>query len=165
MSFQEKKTIVSILSGVAVLAAYCIYAYIKVHSGTISMDNMQFWAITMLIFIGIGIVATVVIQILFHILFSISVAVKTQFNNEKCDDKEIEKIINVEIKEDERDRQIELKSMRFGFAFAGVGFVAGLLVLAFNGQPAVMLNVMFLSFMVGSLIEGFVQLFHYHRGY
>jgi len=165
MSFQEKKTIVSIMSGVIVLAAYCIYAFTKLNSGSILLGNMQFWAITMLIFIGIGIVLTIIIQILFHILFAISVAIKNKINDESCDEKDIEKIINVETKEDERDRLIELKSMRFGYAFAGMGFVAGLAVLAWNGHPAIMLNVMYLSLLVGTLIEGFVQLFHYHRGY
>ncbi len=165
MSFQEKKTIASILSGILVLGAYCIYAFSKLHSGAILLEDIQFFAVTMLIFIGIGIGATIVIQILFHIMFSIGVAIKNKIRDESIGDKDIEKIINVEMKEDERDRQIELKSMRFGYAFAGMGFVAGLAVLAWNGQPAVMLNVMYLSLLVGTLIEGFVQLFHYHRGY
>ena len=37
--------------------------------------------------------------------------------------------------EDERDRQIELKSMRIGLAVAGIGFVGGLLSLLFNYSP------------------------------
>ena len=33
MSYQEKKTIVSIITGVLILAAYCIYAYREVSVG------------------------------------------------------------------------------------------------------------------------------------
>ena len=165
MSFQEKKTLVSITSGVILLAAYCIYAFTKLNSGAASLANIQFWAITILVFAGIGIGSMIIIQILFHIIFSISIAIKSKINDESFDEKNIDKIINAEIKIDERDRQIELKSMRFGYFFVQFGFVAGLAILAWNGRPAVMLNVMYLTFLVDSIIEGCVQLFHYRRGY
>ncbi|MDD1777666.1 MAG: hypothetical protein LUQ65_05800 [Candidatus Helarchaeota archaeon] len=164
MSYQEKRTLTSILSGVLVLAAYCIYAFNPSKLGSLAPDDLKFWATTMLIFIGIGIGATIIIQIVFHILISISIAVKEKIQDSQCDDKDIEKSIKMEMVEDERDKLIELKSMRVGFIIAGFGFVGALLSLLLNYSPVVMLNIIYISFNVGSLFEGAAQLYYYRRG-
>lgn len=164
MSYQEKRTITSTLTGILILAAYCIYAFGRVHAGAVDPGNLKFWAVTMLIFIGIGVVVTIIIQIVFHILLSISIAVKGKIQNQEMDDQEIEKQIKAEMVEDEMDKLIELKSNRVGFILAGAGFVAGLIILAFNGSLAVMLNILFISFNAGSILEGFAQLYYYKKG-
>jgi hypothetical protein len=164
MSYQEKRTVVSILSGVLVLAAYCIYAFSRSSSGAVAPGDLKTWAGTMLIFIGIGVVTSIIIQIVFHILLSISIAVQKKIQDEKMDDKEIEKSIHSEMVEDERDKLIELKSNRIGFFFAGIGFVAALIFLVLGFSPVVMLNILFISFSVGSLLEGFLQLYYYRKG-
>ncbi len=164
MSYQEKKTITSILTGALVLAAYCIYAFGKHQPGAGTSSDLKFWAMTMLIFIGIGVAASIVIQIVFHILLSISIAVKGKIQNQDLDDKEIEKQIDAEMVEDEMDKLIELKSNQIGFILAVIGFVAGLVTLAFGNPPAVMLNILFISFSAGSLLEGFAQLYYYRKG-
>jgi hypothetical protein len=66
--------------------------------------------------------------------------------------------------EDEMDKLIELKSNRVGFFMAGIGFVAALVALVLNYSPVVMLNILFIAFSIGSLAEGFTQLFYYRRG-
>lgn len=164
MSYQEKRTITSMITGALVLAAYCVYAFGKFRSGVVAPDDLKFWAVTMLTFIGIGIAAAIVIQIIFHILLSISIAVKQKIRNEQCDDKDIEKMIEAEIVEDEMDKLIELKAMRLGFAIAGVGFIAGLLALVFTASAVLMLNILFISFSAGSLVEGVGQLIYYRKG-
>ncbi len=164
MSYQEKRTVVGILSGIAILAAYCLYTFNRYAAGAVTPGDLKFWATTMLIFIGIGIVASIVIQIVFHIVLSISIAVTKTIHNQAVDDKEIEKNINSEMVEDERDRLIELKSNRVGFIFAGIGFVAALFALVFDYSPVVMLNILFISFSAGSVLEGFAQLYFYRRG-
>jgi hypothetical protein len=164
MSYQEKRTITSIITGVLVLAAYCIYAFGKYQSGAAAAGDLKFWATTILIFIGIGIVAGIVIQIVFHILISIAIAVTEKVRDANCDDKEIDRSISAEMVEDERDKLIELKSMRVPFFFAGFGFIAALVSLILNYSPVVMLNIMFISFSAGSILEGFVQLYFYRRG-
>lgn len=129
MSYKVMKTIVSVVTGVLLMAAYFIYAFGKVKMGTASLDDMGFWATTILVFIGIGVVAFIVIQIVFHILLSIVIAVKEQVKNGNCDDKKIEKTIELEMVEDEMDKLIELKSMRISYAIAGIGFAAALVSL------------------------------------
>jgi len=164
MSYQEKRTGTSIFTGALVLAAYCLYAFGRYNSGVVMPGDLKFWAVTMLIFIGIGVGASIVIQIIFHILLSISIAVKEKIYDEQCDDKGIEKKIELEMIEDERDRLIELKSMRIGFAVAGVGFVGALVSVVLNYSPVVMLNIIFISFSFGSLLEGVGQLYYYRKG-
>lgn len=164
MSYQEKRVITSIVTGVLILATYCIYVFSRYHSGAVAPDDLKFWAGTILIFIGIGVAASIVIQIVFHILLAISIAVKKKMQDEKCEDKEIEKKIQAEMVEDEMDKLIELKSMRLAFILAGIGFIAALVFLVLNYSPVVMLNILFFSFCVGPLFEGFAQLYFYRRG-
>lgn len=162
MSYQVKKTITSIVTGSLVLAAYCIYAFGPASAG---MENdLKFWAGTMLVFIGIGIAAAIIIQIVFHILLSISIAVKEKIRDVNSDDKDIEKNIQAEMVEDEMDKLIELKAMRVGFAIFGFGFVGGLIALVLGASPVVMLNIFFISCSAGSLLEGATELWFYRNG-
>ncbi|HWQ21099.1 MAG TPA: hypothetical protein VN478_00015 [Clostridia bacterium] len=160
MSYQTKRTITSMVSGVLVLVAYCIHAFGRYSSGAIADGDLKFWAGTMLVFIGIGIVATIILQIIFHIGLSIGIAVKDR----ACDEKEIDKRIEATVIEDEMDKLIELKSSQIGFVLAGVGFVGALVLLLFGYSTVVMLNVMYLSFLVGSLMEGAASLYFYGKG-
>jgi len=168
MSYQEKRTITTITTGLLVLAAYCLYAFNPSRMTAITPGDLKPWATTMLIFIGIVVVATIIIQIVFHILLSISMAIKEKIKNESIADSEIEKMIEknigTEMVEDEMDKMIDMKSSRVGMIFAGIGFVGGLLSIVFNYSPVVMLNVLFFSFSVGSVFEGFTQLYYYRRG-
>lgn len=164
MSYQEKRTIVSVITGILILAAYCIYAFGKYQSGAIAVDDMKAWASIILVFIGIGVVSSIVIQIVFHILLSISIAVQERVRTGRCDDKEIEKTIGAEMVTDEMDKLIELKSMKIGFIIAGIGFLTALVTQILNYSPAMLLNVAFISFSAGSMIEGLAQIYFYRRG-
>lgn len=164
MSYQIKKTITSIFSGVVVLAAYCLYAFGRYQSGLLAPDDLKTWAQIMLVFIGVGIAATIVIHIVFHILLSIGIAIKESIKNGSCADQEIENKIQLEMVEDEMDKLIELKSLRVGIIIAGSGFVASLVALVLNYPPMIMLNLLFISFSTGSILEGFAQLYYYKRG-
>jgi hypothetical protein len=160
MPYQSKKTITSMVVGALILVEYCIYAFGRYSSGAIAEGNLKFWAGTMLVFIGIGVVATIILQIIFHIALSIGIAVKDR----ACDEKEIDKRIEATVIEDEMDKLIELKSSQIGFVLAGVGFVSALILLVLGYSTVVMLNVMYLSFLVGSLMEGAASLYFYGKG-
>ena len=164
MSYQEKRTIVSIVTGILILAAYSIYTFGQYQSGAVGPGNLKFWSGAILTFIAIGIAASIVIQIVFHILLSIAIAVQKKIQDQNCDDQDIDKSINAEMIEDEMDKLIVLKSMRFGFIFAGMGFVAALLSVILNYSSEVMLNILFMSFSGGAVIEGFAQLYYYRKG-
>jgi len=131
-----------------------------VNAGAAAPDDLQFFAVTMLWFISIGIVAGIVIQIVFHILLSVSVAVREREKDEKA----IEAKISAEMVEDERDKMIDLKSMRITFAVTMAGFIAGLVLLALNGSAALMLNILFGCIWLGTIAEGVAKLIYYRVG-
>ena len=162
MSYPEKRTIVSVVSGALLMAVYVIYAYAKL--GFTNMTDLKPWATTMLVFIGIGIVGMIIIQIVFHILLSMGIALKEKIKDESIDDKKIESTIASEMIEDEMDKLIELKANKIGYSFVGLGFVAGLITLAIGLPAAIMLNILFLASLLGSIVEGLIQLHYYRKG-
>jgi len=152
MYYQEKKTIATLIAGVMLLAAYCIYVFQKYQSGVIDMANdLKFWASTMLIFMGAGIVITIIILIVFHIIN----AIMTEVSKGEQEDPLVE---------DEMDKLIQLKATRNSYIVVGVGFVFSLVSLVMQMPLAIMINTIFLSFLLGSIFEGFSQLFYYRSG-
>ncbi len=164
MSYQMAKTVTNILSGAVVLIVYLFHVSSRYQAGLIAMDDLKSWAQVMLIFIGIGIAVAIVVQIVFHILFSIGIAVKESIKNGNCSDQTIEKNIEMEMVEDEMGKLIELKSMRVSYITVGVGFVASLFLLFFDYPVFIALNVLFVSFLTGGILDGFTQLYYYMRG-
>ena len=162
MSYKVKSTIMSLVIGVLLMAAYGIYAAGKVNSGAASMDDLKFWASSMLLFIGVA--ATIVMHIILSIVLSIGKAIRQTVETGKTDDKAIERSLQLDMVEDEMDKLISLKSMRVGYAIGGLGFIAALISLVMGSPSGVMLNIMFGSFFSGSLIESLAQLVYYRRG-
>lgn len=162
MSYQEKRTLLSIIISVSMVVSYSIYAFGK--AGMEHINDLQFWAKTILIFIGIGIIAMIILQIVFHILMAISKAIRQKMQNDEINEEEIERTMRVETSEDEMDKMIELKSNRFGYTIMGLGFMAGLIAIAFGASAVAMLNILFFSTWAGSFVEGLMQIRYYRRG-
>jgi len=162
MSYQEKKTLLSLVTSVLLMVSYCFYAFGK--AGMEHINDLQFWARTILIFIGIGIVALIILQIVFHILMAISKAIRQKLRDDVVDEEEIGRTMRVETAEDEMDKIIEMKSNKFGYTIMGLGFVAGLIAIAFGASAVAMLNILFFSTWTGSLIEALMQIRYYRKG-
>ena len=167
MYYQEKKTIASIISGLLILAAYSIYGISKYQEvGMNLLNDLKFWATAMLIAIGGGIVVAILIQIIFHIILAVANEVAKEVSKKaSCEGKD-ETYEELEIAdfEDEMDKLIALKAMRNSFIVVGVGFVIALLSLYMRMSPAIMLNIIFASFSLASIFEGFSQLYFYRKG-
>ena len=158
MTFKSKRIITSMVAGVSLIIAYIIYALSK-HAPP--PDNVAMWALAILVFIGIAVAASIVIQVLFHIVYSVGVAVKERDR----DDKEVERIIASEAAEDELDKLISLKASHTGYICAGIGFIAALVCLAFfNPSMVAALHIIAGSFFVGSCVEGCISVRFYERG-
>ena len=162
MSYQEKKTLLSIITSVLLMVSYSIYAFGK--AGMAHINDLQFWAKTILIFIGIGIVALIVLQIVFHILMAISKAIRAKLSENEVDEAEIERSMKIETAEDEMDKMIEMKSNRYGYTIMGLGFMAGLIAIAFGASAVAMLNILYFSTWTGSIIEALMQIRYYRKG-
>ena len=157
MTISGKKTVLSMFSGVLMVIAYIIYA---LGGSAPEPGNVKSWALAMLIFIGIGVILAIVIEIFFHIALSIVVSVKEN----EGDSKKVERVIKSSMLEDERDKLIGLKSARLGYVCAGAGFIAALVLLAFGVQAVAALHTIFASFAAGSLAEGIMGVYYHEKG-
>ena len=157
MSYKSKKMIASMAAAAALLIAYIVYALSDKAPQT---DDLKAWAIAMLIFIGISVVAMIVIQILFHITFAIRIEIK-EGNRDK---KALKRLFDSETVEDERDKLIEMKSAKAGYMVGGAGFIVALIALV-TGQPALIaIHIVFGAFFIGSAVEGIAGVWQYERG-
>jgi hypothetical protein len=157
MSYNSKRTIVSMVAGGVLVAAYAVYA---LGGRAPAAGDLKAWAGAMLIFIGIGVAAVIVIQILFHIAFAIGVAVKERGSGEE----EIERIIASSTVEDEREKLIGLKSSGVGYVCTGIGFVSALAALALGMSALTALHILFGACAASSFIEGGVSVYLFERG-
>ncbi len=164
MSYQEKRSVVSILSGVILLVVYILNVLGRYRQGTLPEADLKAWATTILIFIGIAIAAFIIIQIVFHIMLSVSIAVSKAVKDGVTDNEELEKSIQANMIEDEMDKIISLKASKISTIVYGVGFLVGLIALIMNYSAVILLNSIFISFCLGMVIEGFAQIYYYNRG-
>ena len=157
MSYTSKRALVSMGTGIPLLAVYAVYA---LGGSSPASDDLRSWAIAMLIYIGATMIAGIVIQIVFHMAMAIGISVEEK----ECDSKLIERIIKSSMVEDERYRLIELKSSDVCFKFAGFGFVAGLIALAAGAPTVAVLHIVAGSYVLGSLVQGCMIVYLNERG-
>jgi hypothetical protein len=164
MSYQEKRTIVTMVTSALLLAAYGIYVFGRVQAGLAMATDIKFWAGTMLVFVGINIAANIVIQIVFHILLAVSYGVRQHKETGGCDEAAIDKQLQSETTEDEMDKMISLKSSRVAFIVAGIGFVAGLAAVMFGAGASALINAVYIGFSLGTIVESIAQMHFYRKG-
>lgn len=165
MTYQISRTITRILTGAVLLTVYLFQVYNRYQAGILSMEKIQSLAQLMLVFLGIGIVVTIAVEIVFHILFSIGVAMKETIKKEgDCDDKEIGRTIKQEMVEDEMAKLIDLKSLKIGYVISSIGFVSSLISLALGHPVFITVNILFVSLFIAGILEGFARIHYYKRG-
>lgn len=157
MTYKSKRTLTSIVAGILLGIAYIVYALS--HRAPTAGD-LKGWAALMLVFIGVSVAALIVIQLLFHIGYSIGVTVKESGGDER----NTERIVASAMVEDEMDKIISLKSLRIGYTCFGIGFIATLVALALGATGVVPLHILLGSVFLGSTIEGCVSVYLYERG-
>ena len=125
MTYHEKRSLVNIFSTVVLTGVYALVIYNKYMNGDFDLSNiLRFWAIVILIFIPISIVARIVIMIIFSIGNSIGTAIKNEIKGE--DEEPFEDVV------DERDKLISLKATRISMAIFVAGFIAALISQLFD---------------------------------
>ena len=152
MSYNTKRTFVSMAAGSILIAAYAVY--VQVNTPT----SLNAWSLTMLVFLGIAVAASIAIQVLFHIALAVGLAAKTR------DEKEAERILASSMEEDEREKLIGLKASRIGYAFAGAGLVVVLAVLALGASAVAAMHILLGAFALGSIAEGIMSIVLNERG-
>ena len=160
MSYSSQRALTSTVTGVILIVAYIIYATGK---SAPAPENLKAWALAMLIFIGIGIAAAIVIQVLFHIAFAIGLAAKEHAQGREPDDN-IERKLSSEMVEDERDKLITLKAQRVGSYVVGAGLIAFLVAIAFGASFVLALHIVVGAFAFSGIVEGIASVSFYEKG-
>jgi len=146
MYYHEKQNYVNIFSGIIITAIYALIVYRKHLAGSIDMtEDFRTWGYLLLIFIGVSIVARIVIQIIFHIIHVIAT------RQEEIPEK------------DERDKFIELKAKRNAYySFSAVFFL--MIVLLALGMPLFGVFIAFLGAgLVAEIVENSSQIYYYRK--
>ena len=157
MTYNSKRTITSMIAGVFLFAAYILFALPQYQNEN---TDMRFWAVAILVFVGIGVVTAAVVQLIFHMIFAVSVAIRQRHQSEN----DVERMITASVIEDERDKLISLKSTQAGYVVIGAGFIAALAALALGASGTTALHIVLASFAVGSFMEGGIRVYLYERG-
>lgn len=147
MGHQEKQSIVSIIGSVLVIGFYSLYVYRNyIQADMELLNDFQFWGKSFLYLIPIAIV----IQIVIHIVFAIANRIITQ-----------EDIPNFT---DERDKLIELKSIRISHWIFILGFMLAMGSLAMGMKPYIMFLTLISSGFLSSLASEVAKIIYYRRG-
>jgi hypothetical protein len=146
MLYHEKQNYVNIFSGILITAVFALIVYNKQMAGIIDLTgDYRLWGYLLLIFVGVSVVARIIIQIVFHI---INVIITREEDIPK---------------KDERDKMIALKATRNAF-YSLSGVLLTLIILLALGVP---INAVFIAFIIGGLVTEIVenssQIYYYRR--
>jgi hypothetical protein len=147
MTYQEKKSIVSVISAILIFVSYCLLMYPRYPGEGVELSAVfHYWGSFVLYLTLFSIVAHILISIMFNIVFRLT-----------TNEKEPEFA-------DELDKLIDLKAFRNSFFVFVVGFLFAMGSLVFY-QP---LHVMFIILISGGFISdvtgSVTKLYHYRRG-
>jgi uncharacterized membrane protein len=147
MSYREKENIVNIFSGLLITGIYSWIVYQKHIQGQFDLtEDFSKWGVILLIFMGVSIIARIVIYIIFHI-----------FNYIATREEDIPK-------EDERDKLIKLKATRNSYYVFSGGFVLAVIALAI-GMPVYTIFIVFIGTgLLSEIVDNSSQMYYYRKG-
>jgi len=153
MTYNEKKSLTNIISSVLITSVYSIITYQKYLNGGLDDSNIfRFWAIIILIFIPISIVARIIIMIIFHILEAI---VQAAQGNDIEDEMDIV---------DERDKLIQMKASAISMYIFSFGFVLALVTQLFNVSNHLFFFVLIGAGLITDIVSESIMIRYYRRG-
>jgi hypothetical protein len=148
MSYQVKENIVNIFSGLFISIIFAWEVYQRHQDGLVDLtSDYKTWGIIFLIFMGVSIVARIIIYIIFHIINAIATR------------EDIEQPVS-----DEREKLIKLKGTRNSHYVFSITFVAAFVLLAF-GMPVYGIFIAFLiSGLLSEIVDNLSQIYYQNRG-
>lgn len=147
MTYQVKKHIVSLVSTILIFGLYSMFVFRTYQEKTMdSAELFVFFATAIVILIPIGIVATIIIHILFNII-----------NRMAANEKE-------PAFADELDKLIELKAMRNGHFIFIIGFMIAMLSLVLGSTPTMMFVILYISGFISDVFGKITSIYLYLRG-
>lgn len=147
MTYQEKKSIVSVISTVLIFIIYGMYRYSGLpEEGLESAETFHYWGSFVLVLMLVSIIAHIVISIVFNIVFRITTGEKEPAFS------------------DELDKLIELKSFRNSFFVFILGFLIAMGSLVYDKPSQVMFVILIVSGFISDLTGSVTKLYHYRKG-
>ena len=147
MTYQEAKYATSLTTTALAAAIYAARVYPLYTSGYFDgPDGMMLTGRAILILIGSIVGAGILGQILLAIGTTIAGA-------------------EPEMKEDERDKLIELKAMNLGFSIFGAGFLASFVALALGWPPFEVFHFIIYAMVICGLMADIIRIWLHRRGF
>ena len=154
MSYNEKKSVTNILSSLLITTIYAIIIYQKYLNGGLDPSNIfKFWAIIILIFIPISILARIIIMIIFHIFEAVLLAAKG---------KDIEDEMDIV---DERDKLIQMKTSATSMYIFVFGFIIALATQLFDVSQHIFFIVLIIAGVITDIVSESLIIRYYRRGF
>lgn len=147
MTYQEKKSIVSLISAILIFGSFCLYMYPQYPQGGLeSTETFRYWGSFVVVLTLVSIVAHIIISIIFNIVFRITTREKEPTFA------------------DELDKLIDLKANRNSFFVFVLGFLLAMGSLVVYQPSQVMFMIMITSGFISDVTGSVTKLYHYRRG-
>ncbi|MGZ9586701.1 hypothetical protein [Paenibacillus marinisediminis] len=147
MTYQEKKSIVSLISAILIFAVYCLYKYPQYPEAALdSTETYHYWGSFVLVLTVVSIAAHIVISIVFNIVFRMTTGEKEPSFA------------------DELDKRIDLLAFRNSFAVFVIGFLLAMGSLVMDQPSKVMFIILIVSGFLSDVTGSLSRLYHYKRG-
>lgn len=147
MTYQEKKSIVSLISAILIFGTYCLFMYPRHPEGGLeSLETFRYWGSFVLILTLLSIVAHIIISILFNFVFRITTGEKEPTFA------------------DELDKVIDLKANRNSFFVFIIGFLLAMGSLVIYQPSQVMFIILITSGFISDVTGSITKLYHYRKG-
>lgn len=147
MTYQEKKSIVTLASSILIFAVYCLCMIPRYPDGASDIaETFRYWGSFILYLTLISIAAHIVISIAFNIVFRMTTGEKEPAFA------------------DELDKLIDLKAFRNSFLLFIIGFLAAMGALVIDQPASMMFILLIASGFLADLAGSATRLYHYRRG-
>lgn len=152
MTYQESRSLTNIFSTIIITGVYALIVYQRYLNGTVdTTDVFRFWALAILIFIPISIVARIIILIIFSIGNSVVQTAKGE---------EIENVDFV----DERDKLIELKATKISLIIFSLGFIFALVTQVANMSNHMFFITLIVVGVITEVVSDLATIIYYRKG-
>ncbi|WML48420.1 hypothetical protein RCG23_24810 [Neobacillus sp. PS3-34] len=147
MTYQEKKSIVSLISALLIFGSYCLYMYPRHPNGGLeSLETFRYWGSFVLNLTLFSIAAHIIISIVFNIVFRITTGEKEPTFA------------------DELDKLIDLKATRISFFVFIIGFLIAMGSLVIYQPSQAMFIILIISGFVSDVTGSVIRFYHYRKG-
>lgn len=148
MSYQEKRSLMYLISTLLIIVVYCIYVFqLNPDKSLNETTDFKFYGITILLIAP----AMIVVNIIAHIVFNIINVIATN--------KKIPAI------SDELDQLVELRANRNAYTVFMIGFLLSMATLALEMPPYIMFNTLVGALFAASITWSSSHLYFYRKGF